>query len=180
MSFQQSFALTLEVEGKYSDNPKDRGGPTKYGITEKVARAHGYLDDMKDLPLDTARHIAKAQYWDILRLDDISHLSPRIAHELFDTGYNMGVGVAGKFLQRAINALNRRASDYGDITVDGLIGPMTVCAIREFLKRRGTPGEEVILKALNAQQGCKYIEIAEAREDNETFVFGWFANRVSV
>lgn len=180
VSFFQSFAITLDVEGKYSDNPKDRGGPTKYGITEKVARAHGYKGDMKDLPLDTARHIAKSQYWDTLKLDDVCDLSPSIAHELFDTGYNMGIGVAGSFLQRSLNALNRQASDYGDIAVDGIVGPISVSALRTFLKRRGKPGEDVVLKALNALQGSRYIDISESRPDNETFVFGWFANRVSV
>ncbi len=28
-------------EGGYSNHPADRGGPTRWGVTEKVARAHG-------------------------------------------------------------------------------------------------------------------------------------------
>jgi lysozyme family protein len=180
MSFAYAFEHTIGLEGGYSDNPNDRGGKTKYGITEKVARAHGYKGDMKDLPLDTAKAIAKSQYWDTLRLDDVCVLSPTVAHELFDTGYNTGVGVAGQFLQRTLNALNRKASDYGDVTVDGIVGPLTVACLREFLKRRGKTGEKVLLTALNALQGSRYIEISESRPDNEAFTFGWFANRVSV
>ena len=32
----------IEREGAYSDHPADRGGPTRWGITEQVARAYGY------------------------------------------------------------------------------------------------------------------------------------------
>ena len=32
----------IEREGGYVDHPADKGGPTCFGITEAVARAHGY------------------------------------------------------------------------------------------------------------------------------------------
>ncbi len=176
--FDEAFSDLLSVEGGYSDHKDDRGGKTNYGITEVVARAHGYTGDMKDLTQTQARAIYKAQYWDTLRLDDIAALSWPVAAELFDTGVNMGVGVAGKFLQRALNALNRQGADFQDLTVDGVVGPMTVASLKTYLGKRGDKGDDVLLRALNALQGVRYIEIAEGRPDNESFVHGWFLQRV--
>jgi hypothetical protein len=38
------------VEGGYSNNKKDPGGATMYGVTEEVARANGYRGDMRRFP----------------------------------------------------------------------------------------------------------------------------------
>jgi lysozyme family protein len=103
---------------------------------------------------------------------------PRVAEELFDTGVNMGPKVAATFLQRALNALNRGASDYPDITADGMIGAMTVHALNGYRAKRGEAGEAVLLKALDALQGARYIGIAEANPKQEAFLYGWLANRV--
>ena len=51
---------------------------------------------------------------------------------------------------------------------------------RLYLQRRGKEGELVMLTALNCQQGMRYIELCEARERNEEFVYGWFKNRVVI
>lgn len=179
MSFEAAFQRVVMVEGGYSNHPSDTGGETQFGITKGVARANGYTGDMRALPLATARAIYKFQYWDTLRLDEIASVSDKIADELFDSGVNMGVGVAGRFLQRALNVLNRQGADYQDMTVDGVVGPMTVHNLRAFLARRGKDGETVMLRALNAQQGMRYIEITEGRPANEAFLYGWFRARVT-
>jgi lysozyme family protein len=121
--FDSAFEKVVAVEGDYSNNATDHGGATKYGITERVARANGYDGQMQELPYSTAKAIYKRQYWDVLRLDDIAKLSFLIACELFDTSVNMGVGTAGTFLQRALNVLNRRGKDYAIAPIAGsLIG----------------------------------------------------------
>ena len=177
--FSEVFEQILRREGVYSDRPADRGGKTKYGVTEAVARAHGYTGEMKDLSLGWAHRIYHAAYWDPLSGDAIAAVYPHVAYELFDTGVNMGVGIAGQFLQRALNALNHRGADWGDLTVDGLVGPMTVHALQAYHDRRGGPGEDVLLAALNALQGARYIGIAEHDETQEDNVYGWLAQRVA-
>lgn len=177
-AFEVAFMTTVQVEGGFSNDPVDRGGKTMFGITEAVARANGYLGAMEHMVPEDAKRIYKSQFWDVLRLDQVAVLSKLVAYELFDTAVNCGIEVAGKFLQRALNALNRNATDYADMPVDGLIGPMTIAAFDKFFNVRGPAGLTVILRALNALQCVRYMEIAEAKPAQERFVYGWILNRV--
>jgi len=168
----------IEREGGFSDHPADRGGPTRWGITQAVARAHGYTGDMRAFPAARARDIYRERYWRAPGFAAVGEHAPTIAAELFDTGVNMGPGVAGRFLQRALNALNRNGRDYPDMAADGYVGPVTLAALRAFLKLRGKAGESVLLKAIEALQGERYIALAESRPANEAFLYGWMANRI--
>lgn len=168
----------IEREGGYVNHPADRGGPTAFGITQAVARANGYRADLRHLPRAVAVGIYRKLYWNAPRFDQVAARAPRVAAELFDTGVNMGPKTATGFLQRSLNALNRGASDYPDIAVDGLIGKATLAALAGFLKHRGTAGESVLLKAMEALQGERYLRLAETRPANETFLYGWLANRI--
>jgi lysozyme family protein len=160
----------IEREGGYSNHPSDRGGPTRYGITEAVARAHGYAGAMRDLPREEAAAIYKRLYWLRPRFDQVARRSQAVAGELFDTGVNMGPAVAGTFLQRALSALNRDRKDYADLVPDGRIGAATLAALDTFLQLRGrATGESVLLRALDALQGERYIRLAERRPANEAF-----------
>jgi lysozyme family protein len=170
----------LAVEGGYTNNPADTGGETNFGVTLSVARENGYAGAMAAMTRDQASGIYRAKYWAKPGLYLISPVSTKVAAELFDTSVNMGTGTAGIFLQRALNALNSQSRDYPDVKVDGGIGPATAGALKALLAKRGPAGEGVILKALNCLQGARYIELAEGRAANETFEFGWLANRVSL
>ena len=175
----------IEREGGYSNHPSDRGGPTNYGITEAVARANGFAGAMRDLPREEAAAIYRRLYWLRPRFDQVAKRSPAIAGELFDTGVNMGPAVASTFLQRALSALNRDRKDYPDLVPDGRIGQATLAALDTFLKLRGpstgpgSPGEAVLLRALDALQGERYIRLAERRPANEAFLYGWLSNRTA-
>jgi lysozyme family protein len=178
MNVEQMIDALVGREGGYSNHPADRGGPTRWGITEQVARAYGYSGDMRDLPRATAVDIYRRRYWTGPGFDDVAAFAPRVAEEMFDTGVNMGVGVPPLLLQRALNLLNRGGGDYPDIAVDGRIGPMTLHALRSFIGKRGLAGEKVLLKALDGFQVGRYADITEARPANEAFFYGWLANRV--
>jgi lysozyme family protein len=168
----------IRREGGYSNHPADRGGPTRWGVTESVARAQGYRGDMRAFPREEAVAVYRRLYWVRPGFDRIAELAPELAAELFDTGVNMGPEVAAGFLQRALNALNRGATDYPDLPVDRRIGEATTAALRAFLARRGAGGETVLLKAVEALQGERYVRLAEQRPANEAFLYGWLANRL--
>lgn len=170
-------------EGGYSNNRHDAGGETMWGITTAVARANGYKDAMADMSREVAETIYIREYYVKPGFDRIAVMSPAIANELLDTGVNMGVGVAGKFLQRSLNVLNKSHGPnpmFPELVPDGGVGDKTIAALTAFLSLRGHRGESVILRMLNVLQGARYIEIAEARPANEEFVFGWFDNRVTI
>ncbi len=168
----------IEREGGYANHPADRGGPTCFGITEAVARAHGYGGAMRDLPRSEGAAIYRRLYWLRPNFDQVAARSPRVAAELFDTGVNMGPAVAVTFLQRALTALNRSGRDFPDLVPDGRIGPETLDALRRYGAVRTKSGETILLRALDALQGERYLRLAERRPANEAFLYGWLANRI--
>lgn len=169
----------IRVEGgkKYTNDPDDSGGATRWGVTEARARASGYMGDMRDMPRAVAFRIFAEDYWDVVRGDDLELLSEAVTFEVVDTGVSTGTGTAGTILQRALNVLNLRGKLYPDLKVDGAIGPVTLAALRGYLAARE---EATLLTALNCLQGAYYIELAERREKDERFVYGWLRNRVVI
>jgi lysozyme family protein len=171
----------LEVEGeKYTNDPADSGGPTKWGWTEKSLRAMGWFGDVRDLDRETAyglyfrRFVIKSGYQGIFDLDK------EIAAELVDTAVNMGESHAGRFLQVALNAFNDGGKHYPDIAEDGVVGRTTVRTLKAFLDHRGADGKVVMLRALNCQQGARYLELSAKYPKNERFAYGWILNRVII
>lgn len=116
MDFDAAFDKLMTFEGGYSNNSADPGGETMWGITARVARAEGFIGDMKALPKEAAKAIARKRYWDPVRCDD---LPEGIRYAMFDCAYNSGPAQAVKFLQRAV-----------DVKDDGVMGPMTIAAAR--------------------------------------------------
>lgn len=116
MNFEQAFERLLGHEGGFVDHPEDPGGATRWGITQRIARKHGYTGNMRNFPVEEARRIARAEYWDKVRADDVPDA---LRFDLFDGAYNSGPPQAIKWLQRAAGADD-----------DGIIGPKTLTAVR--------------------------------------------------
>ena len=180
MTKDNIFDVILGKEGGYVDHPNDKGGPTNWGITQATARAHGYTGDMRNLTREQALSILEADYWYGPRFDQVASVSSAIAAELCDTGVNMGPSVPVKWLQRWLNAFNNQQKPYPDLVADGQIGPRSISALKSYLAARGKDGEEVMLRALNCSQGQRYLELAEGRPANESFVYGWVKERVKL
>lgn len=120
-------AKVIEAEGGYVNNPADRGGATKFGITETVARANGYKGDMRELPLSLAETIYHQRYVIKPGFDQVAALNTRIGAELVDTGVNMGPARAGEFLQRWLNGFNTCGCGYQDCLS---MGVSALCPLR--------------------------------------------------
>lgn len=114
-SFDDAFSALIGNEGGYSNNPKDPGGETMWGVTERVARKWGYTGEMIALPQAVAKAIAKKQYWDPYYCDQFD---PRIGFQVLDAAYNGGHPAT--WLQAAVG-----------VDADGVIGPVTLAAVVE-------------------------------------------------
>jgi lysozyme family protein len=165
----------IEAEAGFVDNPDDSGGKTKYGITEEMARFYGYEGDMRGLPRSFAFEVYAAIFWYAVGADHLLVLSEPVAAEVVDTAVNTGPHKAGEILQRSLNVLNLKGELYDDLTADGIIGSRTLRALQAYLQHRD---ESTLVKMLNVLQGAFYVELAERREKDETFIYGWFNKRV--
>jgi len=67
-NFDRACSLTLNLEGndKYTDDPDDPGGPTKYGI---AGNYHPGVD-IKGLTMGQAKEIFRKKYWEPAGCDD--------------------------------------------------------------------------------------------------------------
>ena len=115
MTFDDAFERLLMYEGGYSNHSADPGGKTKYGITEKVAREHGYLGEMQHLTLSFAKRIYRSAYWEKCFAEE---MPAPLRYPLFDGAVNSGVGQSVRWLQRALQVAD-----------DGKIGPVTLKAV---------------------------------------------------
>lgn len=182
--FDLAFNLTMGHEGQYVNDSNDAGGETYMGIAREYnALWDGWelideaknepdfprcLDDDEDLQ-DEVELFYEQRYWDVNRLDEFPQ---SIANEMFDTGVNMGVGRAAKFLQECLNYLNRNGQLYPDLVVDGRIGPASLNALQKVVSQ----GDEMILLTmLNVCQGRHYMEYMKKSPNQERYARGWFS-----
>lgn len=102
-SYPTAIKCVLAHEGGYTNDPRDPGGPTNWGITIYDARLYwkpnATAADVKAMPLKVAQDIYEKRYWDNQRCDE---LPPGLDYSLFDYGVNSGVGRSGKVLRRLL------------------------------------------------------------------------------
>ncbi len=173
MTIESMIEATIGKEGGFVDHSDDRGGATRWGITEQVARTNGYKGDMRTLPRATAVAIYRQIYAIKPGFAAVAEIYPRLGEKLFDVGVNMGPAHPARWLQEWLNLLNQGGKLYGDIVEDGKIGPGTLRALRAFKTTRGAEGEERLLTAIRGDQVARYKQILQGRESQESFAYGW-------
>ncbi|MBN8909802.1 MAG: hypothetical protein J0H99_25115, partial [Rhodospirillales bacterium] len=124
--FSRALAHVLEMEGGFSNDPYDPGGPTNRGITLEVyakfrketvedgTRAR-LIAELKPIPDATVTAIYRQRYFDPA---SCPVFTAPLALMHFDAAVNHGVGAAIRMLQGVAG-----------VTVDGEIGPETLAAI---------------------------------------------------
>jgi len=190
-NFKTAFIVTSGHEGGYANDPADSGGETYKGISRNnfpnwagwkiidlVKKQIGFVHTA--VSIDKLNHVLasdlhvedlvegffKVNFWDVNKLDFVT--SQAIANELYDTGVNMGTGVAARFLQEALNLCNKNGKLYANITVDGKIGNQT---LNTLLKAP----QSAVLCTLNLLQGEKYLNIMRNKETQEKFWQSWLS-----
>jgi lysozyme family protein len=108
--------------GRYSymNHPADPGGATMMGVTHRVYDAWRHSQglpsrDVKMIEDDEIRAIYKAQYWDLVKGDE---LPAGVDLAVFDFGVNSGPVQAIRSLQRTLG-----------VTIDGHLGVATLAAV---------------------------------------------------
>ena len=93
MNFDEAFTRLLGHEGRYSNNPKDPGGETNWGISKRT-----YPDiDIKALTQDGAKAIYLRDFW-----TPLDEAPGAVRFQAFDFAVNSGISTAIRKLQLAI------------------------------------------------------------------------------
>jgi lysozyme family protein len=152
----------LQREGGYVDHPADKGGPTKYGITQSTLAdwlgRPATVDDVKQLTEHEAREIYREHY--IVRPGFLGIDNEAVRALAIDCAVNHGVNQAVKLLQHAAH-----------VFTDGIFGPNT----REAVNRMTA---SALYRRLCAARVRLYGEIITKRPSQAAFAAGW-ANRVA-
>jgi lysozyme family protein len=137
-NFPISLMFTLRMEGGFSNDPHDPGGPTNQGITLiEFQNFEGdpslTVSDLKAIDDGTVSAIYMQDYW----YPSFAPMLPDgIDCSVFDMGVNAGVSRSVRQLQQAVG-----------VKEDGIVGPKTLSAIAVYNPDHLLMRLEVIQKA---------------------------------
>lgn len=124
-NFARALKAVLVHEGGYSNHPKDPGGATMQGVTQRVydafrAKRGEKPRSVKQIDKAELTEIYRAQYWNAVHGDD---LPSGVDYAVFDLAVNSGPTRAIKILQQSLRGYSGR--------IDGQIGLATLRAVEE-------------------------------------------------
>lgn len=172
-SFETALDYVMRQEdrrmlGNVSNDPSDRGGRTRFGISEKYhpdLTPTGYFDNM---PRQEALGVAVDTYRKVYDYDlcIAGIASQEIANALLSFAINEGTKTAIRCLQQALNIMSSPSL----IASDGRMGPATLNLANAF-----TPA--ALLRTLSTVQTAHYQAIVAGDASQSRFINGWL-NRV--
>lgn len=168
MSFNDALDRTMMFEGGYVDDPVDRGGKTKYGISENIWKEyHGNKPPypIQNITKYDATTIYRNWYWLRPKLNLIDETMPELAIHMFDACVNHGQGNAIKFLQEACNFFGSK------LVVDGIMGPKTLTAARNFESKQDY--RNALIATYLFMRAKKYESILKNNPSQQKFAKGW-------
>ncbi len=189
-------AELLDIEGGHVNDPVDRGGETKYGISLRFLAAEGAFDsdgdgrgdfdldldgdidgaDIRQLTRADARVLYHRCFWQKLEAD---RLARPIGEMVFDQAVNGGLTAAKKLLQRAINQCLMEARKIGapapnNLRVDGALGAESLAAMGWVLRYPGK-GMPALVEAYRDAVRERYRQIVGRNPSQQRFLRGWLA-----
>lgn len=125
-NLQKCLALVLGHEGGYVNHPRDPGGATNRGVTQRVydawrSRSKLEMQSVRQITKAEVKSIYKRQYWMPTGGDA---LADGIDYANFDAGVNSGPRQANKWLQRVLG-----------VKADGIVGQKTLTAAASVLNK---------------------------------------------
>lgn len=159
VDFDEAVTRTLEFEGggKLHNNPGDRGGLTKWGISQNAFPGL----DIANLTEEQAQFIYRNNYWNKVEADK---LPDQLAHHVFDAAVNMGPHRAAELLQQSINLIATTRGGPG-VVVDGGIGPQTLKAVAAYKP-------DQLTTMFRHLRSTEYVRQA-VENGKGKFLFGW-------
>lgn len=119
-NWDNCFNMVLQHEGGYVNDPRDPGGRTNLGVTQRAWESYwnrsSSEEEMRKLTPNVVKPFYKSMYWDKIRGDD---LPSGVDYAAYDLAVNSGVGRASKYLQQIAG-----------VAADGVIGPKSLEAIK--------------------------------------------------
>ena len=158
----------LAIEGGYVNDPADRGGPTKYGIT--LATLQKYLNrrvtaaDVQKVTVELATSIYEMEYF---TLPHVYLLPDQVQLITLDMNINHGCVRGVQILQTALNNFIPNS-----VTVDGSIGPETVRVASSILSKFGV---DATVNRICDARAIFYQLIVKNNPSQMRFYKGWIA-----
>lgn len=94
-AFERAIDFVFKWEGGYSNDPRDPGGETNFGISKRAYPN----EDIKNMTRTHAAELYKRDYWNVC---DCDHLPPGLSLLVFDTAVNCGTKRARAWLAESL------------------------------------------------------------------------------